>query len=232
MTLSMTGFGRKEVNIEDITVSIELKTLNTKYFDINFKLPTELKFKEIELRQYLAKELIRGKAEFGIYFANAGTGAASHLNKKMLQSYLNQIRGFLAENNTSVADDKLMPHLIRLPEVFSTDNDFWSEHWQTLQNNIDEVVKATLDFRAQEGLVLQKDMIERVGIIASLLEEVTPHEKERITSQRARLQELFNQVDSHNKDRFEQEMIYYLERLDISEEKVRLKAHCDYFLVH
>jgi uncharacterized protein (TIGR00255 family) len=117
-----------------------------------------------------------------------------------------------------------------LPDVFSTNNTFWEEHWSEIMQNVEEVVQIAQDFRAQEGLILQKDMAERVRIIAQLLENVSPHEKERITSQRARLLDLFEQVGSHNKDRFEQEMIYYLERLDISEEKVRLKAHCDYFL--
>jgi len=230
MTLSMTGFGRKEVDINGIVVSIELKTLNTKYFDISFKIPSELKSKEVELRQFLTKEIMRGKADFSIYFTNSGNTSASQLNKSMLKLYLNQLKDFLAENNASVTDDKLIPHLIRLPEVFTTDNAFWEEHWHEIMQNVEQVVQITRDFRAQEGLILEKDMAERVNVIAQLLEQVTPHEKERITSQRSRLQDLFAQVGSHNKDRFEQEMIYYLERLDISEEKVRLKAHCDYFL--
>ncbi len=230
MVYSMTGYGRKEVIIDERTISIEIKTLNTKYFDVSFKLPSDLKFKEIEIRQFLSKELQRGKAECSINLGGQGKSTASQLNKSVLGLYVKQIQEFFNEIEVTVPEKEIVPHLIRLPEVFGADDDFWNKHWPEIKENLGEAVELAKKFRLQEGVILKNDLLERVASIKNLLERVEPFEQERIDRLRAKLNEQFNKVDSENKDRFEQEMIYYLERLDVSEEKVRLKAHCDYFL--
>ncbi len=230
MLYSMTGFGRKEVTIENVTISIELKTLNTKFFDVSFKLPNELKSKEIELRQLLSSKILRGKADFAIFIGNTGKSSTGQLNTNVLGLYLDQIKDFAKQKSITLNDDALIPHLIRLPEVFSADSDFWSEHWTALMTHIHEVIEKTIKFRLDEGKSLSKDLEERVNTIVDLQEQISPFEEGRISKLRNRINDQFNQVESSDRDRFEQEMIYYLERLDISEEKVRLTNHCEYFL--
>lgn len=230
MIYSMTGFGRKEVTIDNITIAIELKTLNTKFFDVSFKLPNELKSKEIELRQLLANKLIRGKADFGIYIGNAGKSSTAQLNTRILGLYIDQLKAFSQQKSINIDEAEIIPHLIRLPEVFSADNDFWTEHWDTLMESVHEVVESTLKFRLDEGKSVADDLEQRVQNIMALQKEITPFEEGRIVKLRSRLNDQFNQLDSKDKDRFEQEMIYYLERLDISEEQIRLTTHCNYFL--
>ena len=230
MVYSMTGYGRKEINIDERVISIEIKTLNTKYFDVSFKLPSDLKFKEIEIRQILAKELVRGKVECSINMGGMGKSTASQLNKNVLGLYVKQIQEFFSDMDAEVHPKDIVPHLIRLPEVFGSDDDFWNKNWEAIKENMGNAVESARQFRKQEGAILSNDLCERVASINSLLRQVEPFEDERIEKLRSKLNDQFNKVDSENKDRFEQEMIYYLERLDISEEKVRLKAHCDYFL--
>lgn len=226
----MTGFGRKEVTIDNLTIAIELKTLNTKYFDVSFKLPNELKSKEIELRQLLAAKLIRGKADFGIYLGNAGKNSTAQLNTRILGLYVDQLKDFSKSKSIDLNESDLIPHLIRLPEVFSADNDFWIEHWDSLMVSVHEVIDKTLKFRSDEGKSVAEDLTQRVHNIMALQKDITPFEGGRITKLRSRLNDQFNQLDSKDKDRFEQEMIYYLERLDVSEEQIRLATHCNYFL--
>lgn len=230
MIYSMTGFGRKEVNIDGVDISIELKTLNTKFFDVSFKLPNELKAKEIELRQLLSSKLLRGKADFGIFLGNSGKNSSASLNNTVLKSYLQQLKDFSFQNNLDFNDKDVLPQLIRLPEVFSSESDFWTKHWNTLLQHIHEVIDTTMNFRKVEGDSLAKDLTEKVKSIETYKNQVEPFEAGRITKLRAKLQDQFNNLDISEQNRFEQEIIYYLERLDISEEKVRLQQHCDYFL--
>jgi len=226
----MTGFGRKELRINDSVVSIEVKTLNSKFYDANFRLPTELKFKEIEVRQLLSKLLVRGKVDCSVHLGGLGKNTMTQLNKKVFGEYLSQLKDFLDEKDVFVADKDLVPHLIRLPEVFGADDDFWNEHWEDIVAGIREAAEKANAFRAKEGEILADDLRLHVANIEDLLGKVAPYETERIDRLRTKLQEQFAKSGLENKDRFEQEMIYYLERLDISEEKTRLAAHCTHFL--
>jgi len=230
MLYSMTGFGRNELRINDSVVAIEIKTLNSKFFDANFKLPTELKFKEIEVRQLLSKLLVRGKVDCSIHLGGLGKNTMTQLNKSVFGEYLSQLKDFLDQKDIFVADKDLVPHLIRLPEVFGADDDFWNEHWDQIYKGIISATEKVNLFRAKEGEALADDLRLHVGNIEGLLVKVAPFEAERVERLRTKLQEQFEKSGLENKDRFEQEMIYYLERLDISEEKTRLTAHCNHFL--
>ena len=225
----MTGFGRKEIRIDDTVISVEIKTLNSKFFDAHFKLPTELKFKEIEIRQMLSKKLVRGKIECSVHLGGLGSSTVGQLNTTVFRQYLTQLKEYFDDHAILVEDKDLIPHLVRLPEVFGADDEFWKDHWNDILKGIDEAADLAIEFRLKEGQVLADDMDQRVKNIIELMKQVEPHESERIERLRNKLTEQFEQIGSQNKDRFEQEMIYYLERLDISEEKTRLQAHCDHF---
>jgi uncharacterized protein (TIGR00255 family) len=230
MIHSMTGFGRKELTIDDSVVSVEIKTLNSKFFDAHFKLPSELKFKEIEIRQLLSKELVRGKIECSVHLGGLGSTNAGQLNRTVLRAYLHQLKDYFDEHAILVEDKDIVPHLIRLPEVFGGDDEFWSEHWGEILEGIRDAAHKANEFRLKEGKVTSDDMEARVSNIIDLMNQIEPHEQDRVDRLRNKLKEQIEQISPENKDRFEQEMIYYLERLDISEEKTRLQAHCDHFL--
>lgn len=230
MLYSMTGYGRTELHIGDSVVSIEIKSLNSKFFDANFRLPTELKFKEIEIRQALTRLLVRGKIDCTVNLDGLGKATVTRLNRQVFGEYLNQMKEYLDANDLFVKDKDLIPHLIRLPEVFGADNDFWNDHWVEIEMGIEQAADKAMQFRANEGKILAEDLRDRVATISDLLRQVEPFEQERIDRLRARLREQFAQIGAENQDRFEQEMIFYLERLDISEEKTRLAAHCSHFL--
>ena len=230
MLYSMTGFGRNELRINDSVVSIEIKTLNSKFYDANFRLPTELKFKEIEVRQALSKILVRGKVDCSVHLGGLGKSTVTQLNKQVFGEYLKQMSEYLNEENIEVEAKDIVPHLIRLPEVFGADNDFWNEHWTEIKEGIAKAAEAASEFRLKEGALLRDDLMSRIHNIRDLLKAVPPYEAQRIERLRAKLTEQFEQSGLENKDRFEQEMIYYLERLDITEEKTRLTAHCDHFV--
>ena len=229
MIHSMTGFGRKELRIDESVISVEIKTLNSKFFDAHFKLPTELKFKEIEIRQLLSKKLIRGKVECAVHLGGLGSSTVGQLNTKVFRQYLTQLKNYFDDHAILVEDKDLIPHLVRLPEVFGSDDEFWKDHWEEILKGIDEAADLAISFRVKEGNILAEDMELRVRNIIDLMTKVEPFEGERIEKLRTKLQEQFDQIGSENRDRFEQEMIYYLERLDISEEKTRLQAHCNHF---
>lgn len=230
MLHSMTGFGRSEVNIGDSVVSIEIKTLNSKYFDAHFRLPTELKLKEIEIRQLLSKKLGRGKVECMIMLGGAGGSEAGKLNNIVLHRYLSELKEFMDQEEIFVEDKDLLPGLLRLPDVFGADEDFWKDHWADILEGIEQASDLVNEFRQREGKVIQEDLEARVAAIQEAQANIEPFEEERITRIRTKLQDQFEQAKLDNKDRFEQEMIYYLERLDVSEEKSRLTEHCSHFL--
>ncbi|CAG5080255.1 YicC/YloC family endoribonuclease [Parvicella tangerina] len=232
MLKSMTGFGRSEATIGNKKVSVEVKSLNSKGLDLNLRLPSYYRSKEMELRSFLSGEVTRGKCD--IYFSYEVLGGEQNhsLNTALLQKYLKEIQSFENANELPVSD--YMSNLLRMPDALvSTKEELSDEEWSATFNLVKEATNAFNEFRIEEGKSLFQDLEERIEAIRSLLAVIPQFEEERITTIRDRINKnLQDLIDNKNIDqnRFEQEIIYYLEKYDVSEEKVRLSAHLDHFI--
>ncbi len=227
MIESMTGYGKAVLQLPSKKISIEIKTLNSKNLDIIARIPSEYKEKELEIRKKLAKKLVRGKITFGLYTEITGVDDSVKINSEMVQKYLNELQKF-----DTTASENLLQIAMSLPDAISSiKGDLDPKEWIIVNETIDKALAETQNYRKTEGSVLQNDFIERVTTIKELLLEVDKLDSGRKQSLRDKLikaiEELRQKVDEN---RFEQEMIYYLEKLDITEEQVRLKNHLDYFI--
>lgn len=233
MIYSMTGFGKNVCEISGKKISIEIKSLNSKQLDIYTKIPQILKDKEIELRNLLKEKLFRGKIEFCIFFDSYENEKKVNINKNVVLKYYDQLQEITDELEIE-KNGQLLPAIIRLPDAVIPDNDEMDEEeWIKIKSHAEQAITELISFRASEGKAMEKDMITRVKNIKSYLQQIDPLEKERINRIRQRLGTSLNEyisTESFDDNRLEQEIIYYLEKLDISEEKVRLKKHCEYFL--
>lgn len=231
MLYSMTGFGKAELILPDKKVTIEIKSLNGKNIDSNVKIPVFYREKEIVIRKILQDYLKRGKIDFNIYYElNEGISGNS-INKKIFRAYFKQINELKDELN--LTSKEILSSILRLPDTIKTDKiELDEKEWAQVENGIYKALDDLNQFRKQEGMAMMKDLQERVKSIIKLLNSIEPFEKERIIRLRERisknLQEL--KLSEADNNRYEQEMIYYLEKLDISEEKIRLANHCEYFL--
>lgn len=227
----MTGFGKAELILPDKKVTIEIKSLNGKNIDSNVKIPVFYREKEIVIRKILQDYLKRGKIDFNIYYElNEGISGNS-INKKIFRAYFKQINELKDELN--LTSKEILSSILRLPDTIKTDKiELDEKEWAQVENGIYKALDDLNQFRKQEGMAMMKDLQERVKSIIKLLNSIEPFEKERIIRLRERisknLQEL--KLSEADNNRYEQEMIYYLEKLDISEEKIRLANHCEYFL--
>ncbi|HTN46756.1 MAG TPA: YicC/YloC family endoribonuclease [Flavipsychrobacter sp.] len=233
MVYSMTGFGRAEGNINNRQVIVEIKSLNGKQFEMGTKqLPPILRSYELDLRNILASRLLRGTIDFNIAVKQDGASKPMLINTDLARYYYQGMKQI--SNELGVAEDNILSTIMRMPEVIAADQDVlpeaeWNEVMQLILQASDLLMKHRLD----EGKMLKKDLEERIGNISALLEKILPLEPQRAEKIKTKLQQMLNtMVGSENVDanRFEQEMIYYLERIDFSEEKIRLKQHCDYFM--
>jgi uncharacterized protein (TIGR00255 family) len=236
MIKSMTGFGKATLEMGSRKFTVEIKSLNSKQLDINTRIAGPYREKELEIRAELGRTLERGKIDFSISIDNNGDGSGLVINKPLIRNYYNQLRELAIELNEpeSLA---LLPVITRMPDVLKTEREELDENeWQAVNSTIKEALKQINSFRLQEGLLLEKDMINRIAIILSLLVEVEPFEKQRIVFLRERMmrnqaeyREVNANLEKFDENRFEQELFYFLEKLDITEEKVRLRQHCNYF---
>ncbi len=233
MIRSMTGFGKAELEVGNKKISIELKSLNSKQLDINTRIPALYREKDIEIRKIFSDTLIRGKIDFVIYVENLGDASTAKVNEAIVKDYYAQLSSVQKELGLPVTE-AIMQSIMRLPETVKIVYEQLDEsEWLMVRDKIIETIAELDKFRDQEGQALHVDMEANIAAIMELLSQVEPFEKQRIENIRARIQEslkdltLNGNVD-HN--RFEQELIYYLEKLDINEEKVRLTNHCKYFL--
>ncbi|MDP4185325.1 MAG: YicC/YloC family endoribonuclease [Bacteroidota bacterium] len=233
MIISMTGFGKAECEISNKKISIEVKSLNSKQLDINTRIPSTYKEKDIEIRRKIGDSLQRGKVDFSIYYENLGLEANAKINEPIVTSYFNQINTISQKLNLPV-NESVMQVIMRLPDAVKVEHEELDENeWKLILSTICDALQHLVAFRKQEGVALEKDIISHIEKILELLTLVPPFEGERIEKIRERIQDNLNDLKlngtvDHN--RFEQELIFYLEKLDINEEKVRLKNHCDYFL--
>jgi uncharacterized protein (TIGR00255 family) len=233
MIKSMTGFGKSDADIPGKKVTIEIKSLNSKSFDLNLRLPWLYKEKESEIRNLLSQKLGRGKIDLSINFDVLDSEIVPVINKGVVKDYFNQLTGIAGELNIK-ADDQLLGVIMRLPDALKTEKpELREEEWKVVRERILESAEQLDNFRIEEGKSLDADMQRCIDKIRQLLTEIEEFEGERITRIRERLtKSLLDNVGSENIDmnRFEQELIFYLEKMDINEEKVRLSKHCEYFL--
>jgi uncharacterized protein (TIGR00255 family) len=226
MILSMTGFGRAEDVFEGKKITIDIKSLNSKSFDLNIKIPLRYKEKEFEVRKILNDRLIRGKVDCYINIENLEETNDVKINKGLIDSYINQLREVAADG----PDFEYLKMAVRLPDAITSRPDELSEgEWEALA----KIVKAAIDrfeeFRKTEGKILHEELARNIQNIDKYLGEVIPFEEERIVSVRERYQKTLKEFENVDETRFYQEMAYFTEKLDISEEKVRLSQHLKYY---
>ena len=229
----MTGFGKAECECQNRKIVIEIKSLNSKQLDINARIPNGYRSKEIEIRSLISVRLKRGKVDFSINVENVGEASGFTINKSLIEKYYSELKELdlgLEDKNSS----DYLSVLMRMPEVLISERDEMSdEEWQLLKEAIVEAIDKVDEFRVEEGKSLETDIIKRIQNILELLIKVEPFEKLRIENLRKKIKkDLYEFVEKEDidKNRFEQELVYYQDKLDITEEKVRLKKHCEYFI--
>ncbi len=232
MLLSMTGYGKSNVKLGDKSYSLEIKSLNSKQLDLNFKIVADLREKELEVRKVIAEKLIRGKVE--LYFQeDKSGGATAGLNFNLLEQYYNQLQQFSAERNIPLGEN-IISAVLRFQDINKSEGSTLNEQdADALLQAVIEALNGVIQFRTDEGSQLEKDLIERIKVIQQYKNDLALYENARLEKLKIKLkQDLENylQDDSIDKNRFEEELIYYLEKMDINEEKVRLETHCNYFL--
>lgn len=229
----MTGYGKAEACLESGKITIEIRTLNGKTADVNIKSPLLPKDKELLVRQKLADRLHRGTIDFFVTFEANAVSSAKHINADLAESYFRQISELGDRLGLKTDSALYLNSIIRFPDVIdNTRQDvITAENWAAVEAAIDEAISNTCDYRSREGVALYKDVTGRVQNILNLENEVESFEGERIAAVRAKLEKAISDLQlKPDQSRFEEEMIYYLEKFDINEEKVRLRQHCKYFM--
>lgn len=233
MLRSMTGYGKAECLLADKKLTVEIKSLNSKQLDVNTRLPSLYKAKEINIRQVLASELERGKVECSFYYELSGEAVSGTINEPVVKDYYHQLYRISGELGLQ-ASLELLTTVMRMPDTIRTERPELQEtEWTLVEAALRKALEQVNIFRKQEGESLDDDLRQRVNAIMQKLEEVELYEKERIDQVRERIGkhlEEFSLKESIDENRFEQELIYYIEKLDVSEEKVRLANHCKYFM--
>jgi len=230
MIQSMTGYGKAVLQLPTKKVTIEIKSLNSKNLDLNVRIPSYYKEKELAVRKKLASALVRGKIDFSIYVEMTSDETSTKVNKSVVKQYVAQLRSTLSID--SVEDVELLKMAIRMPDALATEREELDENeWTLINKNIDIAITEIVQYRIDEAASLEVDFRERIANINTYLDEVKALDSDRVENVKTRLKKAIDdlKVDT-DENRFEQELIYYLEKLDINEEKVRLANHLDYFL--
>ncbi|MDG1913896.1 MAG: YicC family protein [Crocinitomix sp.] len=232
MLQSMTGFGKASGTFSNKKITVEIKSLNSKNLDLFVRMPTIYRQNEIELRKLLGKRLDRGKVECNINVELIGDTTSQKLNEKLIGSYYQQLVAISDELN--LPKENLLATLVKMPDVFATESEELDvEEWNFIVSILDQAITEHIAFRTAEGNLLAEEFAIRIGNIKSAFDEVPKYEKSRVDSIKARIEnnlEEFVGISKIDKNRFEQELIYYLEKFDISEEKHRLENHLTYFI--
>ena len=233
MTHSMTGFGKSEVTIGHLHINIEIRSLNSKFLDLTLKIPTVFKEIDSSLRSVMKNELKRGKVELAIHYEKINPSSKITINKEQLKNYYNQLKEISTELNNQ-NDKDFMGYALKLPEVIQHQKETVDKQSnEILINAVKEACRDLNSFREKEGESLQKELLNYINSILDNLIKINPFEKERLPKVKDRL---FNSIEELNlksqidEKRLEQELIYYAEKLDLTEEKVRLKEHCSHFM--
>jgi len=230
MIQSMTGYGKAVLQLSTKKVTIEIKSLNSKNLDLNVRIPSYYKEKELNVRKKLAKKLVRGKVDFSIFVEMTADETSTTINNGVVKQYMQQLRN-VVQSGTS-EDLELLKMAISMPDALKTEREELDEEdWNLIDEKIEEALTKIVQYRIDEAKSLEIDFKERIANIKKYLEEVNALDNDRIENVKARLKKAIDDLRVEtDENRFEQELIYYLEKLDINEEKVRLANHLDYFL--
>jgi uncharacterized protein (TIGR00255 family) len=232
MLKSMTGFGKATKEFENKTVNVEIRSLNSKNLDLSLRLSSTYRDKEHELKSEITKLLERGKVDLSIYVESKQVETPVQINTDLAKSYYNQLKQLATDLNEPTTN--LMSHVLKMPDVLKSERKEPNEQdWNDIHSVVLTAIEGLNKFRSDEGKSIEKDFEIRLGIIADSLEKIKEHDAARIQNIRDRIKKNLEEVvgkDKIDNNRFEQELIYYIEKLDINEEKVRLKTHLDYFI--
>lgn len=233
MIQSMTGYGKAEIHFNGKKIHAEIKSLNSKNLDLSARIAPIYREKEMEVRKFIAAQLERGKVDFNLWVEKDQASSFLPINQEAVKDYTRQIRAISESNNIPFPEQGIWEVLIKLPETMQPNvvEDLTEEEWNVASQAVAEAVGHLVEFRTQEGLALQKKFSEKIDNIERLLGEIEPFEKSRVEKIRQRLTERLEELKGvdYDKNRLEQELIYYIEKLDISEEKQRLANHLKYF---
>ena len=224
----MTGFGKASLQLPTKKITVEIKSLNSKGLDLNTRMPAVFREMELTLRNQLSQRLERGKIDFSLYVEVTGEETSSKINIPIIKGYINQLKEVYA-----FADEtELMKMAVRMPDALKTERDeIDEEEWKQIQTVIDEALQNISTFRKDEGIALEKEFLLRIGNILSLMNEAVAYDSERVETVKTRLRTALDELKINvDENRFEQELIFYLEKYDITEEKVRLENHLNYFI--
>ncbi len=229
----MTGYGKAEIHFNGKKIHAEIKSLNSKNLDLSARIAPIYREKEMEVRKFIAAQLERGKVDFNLWVEKDQASSFLPINQEAVKDYTRQIRAISESNNIPFPEQGIWEVLIKLPETMQPNvvEDLTEEEWNAASQAVAEAVGHLVEFRTQEGLALQKKFSEKIDNIERLLGEIEPFEKSRVEKIRQRLTERREELKGvdYDKNRLEQELIYYIEKLDISEEKQRLANHLKYF---
>ncbi len=233
MIRSMTGFGKAEVTVNSKKITVEIRTLNSKQLDLSLRLPSIFRSSEVEVRGMIAKGVVRGKCEVQVSYSSIGAGeeGCKKINKELFSFYLNQLKEVCEESGLELNHGEALSSVLRMPEVVATEEETIEEgESEALLSAVAQAIDHLNSFREQEGAILIADLLQRIDKIEACKEEVTPFEEARVETVKNRIRENISKLQINvDSNRLEAEMIFYAEKLDITEEKVRLTNHCKYF---
>ena len=228
MIQSMTGFGKASLQLPTKKITVEIKSLNSKGLDLNTRMPSVFREMELGLRNQISQRLERGKVDFSLYVEVTGEETTSKINVPIVKGYINQMKAVIPNAD----ETELMKMAVRMPDALKTERDEIDENeWKQIQTVIDEALESIANFRKDEGASLEKEFQLRIGNINNLMNEAVSYDAERVETVKTRLRTALDELKVNvDENRFEQELIFYLEKYDITEEKVRLGNHLNYFL--
>lgn len=230
MIHSMTGYGKSILQLPTKKITIEIKSLNSKTLDLSVRMPSYYKEKELQVRKGLASDLVRGKIDFSVFVEITADETTTTVNKGVVKEYMNQLRNIIQSGTGE--DVELLNMAIRMPDALKTEREELDEkEWEEIEKGIKKATKEIVQYRIDEAKSLESDFKERIANIKNGLCDIEKLDHERIEHVKLRLKKALSEIETEVDDnRFEQELIYYLEKIDINEEKVRLANHLDYFL--
>ncbi|MBP9849374.1 YicC/YloC family endoribonuclease [Flavobacterium lacisediminis] len=228
MIQSMTGFGKASLQLPTKKITVEIKSLNSKGLDLNTRMPSVFREMELGLRNQISQRLERGKVDFSLYVEVTGEETTSKINVPIIKGYINQMKAVIP----TADETELMKMAVRMPDALKTERDEIDENeWKQIQTVIDEALENIANFRKDEGASLEKEFQLRISNINNLMNEAVSYDAERVETVKTRLRTALDELKVNvDENRFEQELIFYLEKYDITEEKVRLGNHLNYFL--
>ncbi|WP_232735114.1 YicC/YloC family endoribonuclease [Olleya sp. Bg11-27] len=228
MIYSMTGYGKSVLQLPTKKITIELKSLNSKNLDLNARMPSIYREKELDLRKLMAKQLERGKVDFSIYVETTADDTSTQINAPVVKQYMQQLKAVYNDGN----DIELLKMAVRFPDALNTvREEIDNTEWAQIEAEITVALNSLKDYRLNEGKVLEQDFNDRIKNIAALLAQVIAMDPDRIEGVKERLRKGVEELkEKYDENRFEQELVYYIEKFDITEEKVRLDNHLNYFI--